>query len=288
MISDTTIYLVIVFAACCPHTTAVLSMRFVDYCRGTFDQIFGQNESVPAAMSERQLLQLLMLLRSRADMANLDEAEQAMVNFWYDIVMDYSSGNCNRNHLQKISDLHEHQNGKANPNFHQVYIIFRRNILEFCNNLFSDLPDKLDSRMPGSIDRLIDLLNIYSELASQHSGDMLAKKLDSPVKQMIGVGRRASGDTVTSAWANGPCEKVLSTLRAPEMRQYADFVDMSLSGPGDFLAHAAERTQLWVGIVKMCLAVDNLIQGISERSPVRSPILDIKYCFDGCFKSDST
>lgn len=260
----------------------VQSTKFVDYFRESFDTIFGQTAVAPAAMSERQLLQLMMLMHAKAGKTKLlDDEEQAIVNFWYHAIMDDDIGSCNRVHLRKMADLHEHQNGKANPNFELVHTVVRKNILDSCSQYFADLPNKLETRVSNPA-RLVELLSKYSEIASTSGGNgTRVRKLEIPVKQMIGVAKGASGTKVIDAWADGPCEQLLSALRDPQMKQYADFVDMSLYGPKEYLVLGSARVRQWISIVKMCQDISESIERIAQSSPLRTTMLDVRSCF-GC------
>lgn len=194
-----------------------------------------------------------------------DEKGKEIVRIWYEALTKFEIENCNVPFLEKMSKLYREQNVKNNANFKQLYMDVRKNAIEQCDKHFSDLHSRLASRIWNK--KLLDLLESDkpgSEMtsASTYFDPVLAETLAEPVVRMVENGDR--GANVMNVWKRSTCAEVQAFLSEPDMRQYSDFVDMSLFGKREFLHCCSKPNQLWARVVDACKYLDRWIPKIAE------------------------
>lgn len=251
----------------CPFVASVImSDQMLALWKETFDKIFGSVTSDSSLMSDRQLLRAMVFLHTSADdLDAVDEEDKDNIEFWYrkafgffapDSNVDYL---CRVDYVQEVFERYEQQNVHKNHNFEQLYMTFRKNIIEFCDNHFSDLPAKLESLIPQ--EKLESLVNSYREGKKIRSAAFSASVLET-----VGIIHGITSADLIDAWKNGPCGLILSTLQDLGMRRYANFVDLGLEGEREYLAWCSKPVRFWVTVVGMCRDIDTLMPYTIDKS----------------------
>lgn len=234
-----------------------------------YDQIFGPDAGDSSPMSGTELMRSMMFLHDNAyDLDSIGSEAKAKADFWFDKVFGFTTSHdntedCNVDFLRRTSGLYRQQNAWNNPNFEQLYLTFRKNLIEFCCRHFSDLP--LVFHPDVSADKLANLWKSYSRISAAHSEKDSANILIKPVLELVDLGWKASEAQLTQAWAGGPCQTISSELQQPAMKHYSDFVEMCAEDSENFQAHCSEPVRLWVNFVRMCKHIDALMPYIIEN-----------------------
>lgn len=261
-------YLILVAALVCPILAASNGREAVDSWNQTYILIFGPNREGSYLLSEQQLMHSMMYLHNAAiGLDSINDNDRNKVEFWYDKVYrfdpaDNSVENCNTMYLQNIADVYEQHNLGNNPNLQQIYITFRKNIMRFCETQYSSMLTEFASRAPK--DKLVNLLDIYSKGKVTPNVDLI-NVLIGPVLKLIGASSRASSAEVLSAWTEGPCGKIVSTVKRPDMKPYFDFIEMCKYDSRDLRWHCSKALKDWIDVVEMCRDIDILMPYIIEN-----------------------
>lgn len=234
----------------------------VDLWKKTYHEIFGPIRSV--SMSEPQLLKSLMFLHAKADRFTVDEADKKIVKFWHSTLTDFNIHDCSVDEVQRISMIYAQQNIMNNPNFQNIYIDSRATMIRYCDSRFPDLPARLASRV---IDN--NLLNYLREEAghpnsSQFFTQDLGEKLADSAIRSFEAGHREA--RVLEAWRRGSCEKILDALKGSNMKEYSDFVAMSLLDRGKYLKYCTRPSQIWMTVVDVCNRLNDKIQSFTKSN----------------------
>lgn len=237
--------------------------RYADLWTESYNTIFGPTTET---LTERQLFRSIWSLQTEAkNLDTISDDDKHKVDFWFGKVFGFTvfenlTEYCTVDHVERIIDTYQRHNVFNNPNFEQVLFTFRRNIIEFCDRKFADLPLKFSSIVHS--DKLIDLVNTFLENKYQYSGRDLLRVLTSPMLERLGI----KDKTTLDAWYQGPCGWVLSTLQEPGMKDYSNFVEMSLFEGGDFLGYCSKPVFVWVNIIKMCRTIGLSMSDFAEHS----------------------
>lgn len=237
--------------------------------KSTFDQIFGQQPAKSSPLTDTQLMRSMVLLHEAAkNIDSIDQRDQEKLQLWFGKVFGFTAINgntqdCNAGYVRGMTELYQRQNIANNPNFHQIYITFIRNIIQFCESHFADLISRLASEVP--LNKLLDLLNSYTINKRECFGRDLAKRLTKPLLHSVDVSMISSGPAIVRSSIENPCGTILSTINQPEMKAYTDFVDMCLFGSRDILLHCSEPILIWVSIIDMCKNLAQLTPFIAEN-----------------------
>lgn len=252
----------------------------------TYKEIFDVKAALTPTMAEDELWLALMFLHSSAGQyTSINEANRKIVDTWYNALIDFHIEDCDADNLRKMSELHAEQNSRHNPNFELINKTFRKNLLKFCRARFKDLPDKMSNRMPDRsfVDFLLERPGGSASLSNQQLADKVAESVISTIES----GRR--GIAIVEAWKQGPCKHIRRFLRDPSMRQYSEFINMTLSMGRECQGYLPGNLEDWIRTVGMCRLLDELIPDLARdesracnvRQEVRNlaGILQIGYSF---------
>lgn len=253
-----------------------------------YDEIFGPYQDNLFLMSERQLMHSMTFLHNAGrTLDSISDEAKHRAMFWYDKAFNIESSdkkveNCKSDYLRSLAEVYERDNIGRNPNLQQVYVVSRRNIMQFCEGQYAAMLTDMGSRVPS--DKLFNLLDIYTRNRLVPNVD-ITEALVGPVLNLIDVKNRASTREVIEAWNSGPCGIIISNLRNPNLKNYYDFVEMCKFDARDFRWHCSAALKKWVDLIEMCRDVDILMPYIAENVEAKRPqeLLSWKKAFDEIF-----
>lgn len=224
-----------------------------------FNEMFGRRVS-SYVRSSPELKAMMRALHVGLPSIFGDEDKKEVVRLWHEAFTKFDISNCSVSYLEQLLKLYVEHNVKNNANFKQLYMDIKKDAVEQCDKQFSDLHSKLASRVTDK--KLLDVLRSDKPggevtSASVFFDPILAETLAEPVLRMIENGER--GPNIVGRWKTGTCAEIQAILKEPDMRQYSDFVDMSLFGNRENLDKCSEPNQLWARVIDACRHLDNWI-----------------------------
>lgn len=245
-----------------------------DLWKSVYNEVFATN-SATSTMSLQRMLHSLMYLHGKADrLASVDESHKKVVAFWFDSLIEVDKYDCNVEHVRRMTAIYNRQNRRNNPNFKLLYISWRKTLMDYCDGCFVDLPEHLASRV--SDDNLLKYLEMQvlqnqnvnpgedTSISNQDLAEILA---DCAIKSSE-AGKR--GTQVMRDWRLGPCEAIQTGLREPNMRQYSDFIELSLLDKRAYLMYCYVLNNVWIRVVHMCRILDRWMPYFADNDSLAS------------------
>lgn len=247
-------------------------LRDADAWKASFNRIFGEGSS----LTEPQLMQSMVSLHSSAEKFDtLDENDKQKVEFWFRELFgsetDDDAANCNAEYMATLSEIYAQQSSKDSFNLEKLYNLSRARIIDYCQDYFSDLPDRLALLVPEA--KMVDLMDAYTERTAAHSGLDLFKSLVKPVRDSIRTRKLSSASEFMNKWSEGSCSVLCSALQRPDMTQYLHFVEMCLYEPENVSSISSDTIRQWIYIISMCKHINDFIIPEITQSIDQSTIL---------------
>lgn len=256
-----------------PRIAEIIDDKRANPWREKFYMIFNSNASTPSMSVDKLLLTLMFLYSNSEDSPSIADYNKGLVKFWFNSLVNFGEEDCTVKHVQKMNAMY--QPYVNNPNAHLLHATSRRNLIEYCCNLMSDLPTKLVAQVDVTKSHVAFLRpESTSTQASQYITDeLIAEALTrSLVRNVEAADRPNKGKVMMHSWNRGRCRIIIKTLERPEMKQYMDFVQMSLLDQRNYLKFCSMPIELWVRVIDICMTIDNWIP-VYVKDPALVPNL---------------